>query len=88
MDAKGLQAFIIYIERQNYSMCFNLMNLIADLRDIQGMAVFNKVCKLLLIEWRLFLEVSQKVEKTTAMLSITSLHIMCELKRKNAFLKF
>jgi len=42
MDAKGLEAFIIYIETQNYSMCFNLMNLIADLRDLQGMAVFTK----------------------------------------------
>jgi len=47
-----------------------------------------KGCKLLLIESCLFLEVSQKVEKTTAVLSITSLHIMCQKECKNAFLKF
>jgi len=46
------------------------------------------VFKLLLIESCLFLEVSQKVEKTTATLSITSLHIMCEMECKNNFSKF
>jgi len=45
-------------------------------------------CKLLLIESCLFLEVSQKVEKQTVVLSITCLHIMSERKCKNAFLKF
>ena len=47
-----------------------------------------KECKFLLIESCLFLEVSQKVEKKTTMLSIASLHIMWEKKCKNAFLKF
>ena len=47
-----------------------------------------KVFKLLLIESRLFLEVSQKVEKTLATLWIISLHIMCKMECKNDFLKF
>jgi len=45
-------------------------------------------CKLLLIESCLFLEVSQKVEKKTVVLSITCMHIMWKNKCQNAFLKF
>jgi hypothetical protein len=43
MDAKGLEAFIIYLERQNYSIAFMVRNLIANLNDVQRIAVFTKV---------------------------------------------
>jgi len=43
MDTKGLETFIIYIERQNYSIAFIIRNLIANLNNAQRIAVFTKV---------------------------------------------
>jgi len=43
--------------------------------------------KLLLIESCLFLEVSKKIEKTRAMLWITSLHLMHKIDQKNCFFR-
>jgi len=48
---------------------------------------FYRFCMLLLIESCLFLEVSQKFEKQTVLLSITCLYIMSQRKCKNALLK-
>jgi len=43
MDAKGLEAFIIYIEEQNYLIAFIVRNLIANSNNAQRIAVFTKV---------------------------------------------
>jgi len=43
MDAEGLEAFIIYIERQNYLIAIIERNLIANLNSAQRIAVFTKV---------------------------------------------
>ena len=43
MDAKGLEAFIIYIERRNHLIAFIVRNLIANLNNAQKITVFTKV---------------------------------------------
>jgi len=45
MDAKGLEAFIIYMERQNYSISFIVRTLISNLNNAQRIAVFTKVAR-------------------------------------------
>jgi len=56
--------------------------------DFSGQRLGNTSLFVFLRFHCLFLEVSPKVEKTTAILSITSLHVMCKKECKYAFMKF
>jgi len=76
----------MYTKRQNFSVYISVSNVTANLNIVQRIAVFMHFV-LLLIESCLFLEVSQKIQKQTVLLSITCLHIMSQRKCKNALLK-